>query len=132
MNLLLDTHTFLWFADRQQSKILPQPTTMLLEDKRNTVHLSLASVWELAIKSSIGKLKLIEPVIDLVKFHLVHNNIALLPITLAHLSLIETLPLHHKDPFDRLLSSQAFLENLDLVSIDEAFDAYGVSRVWLV
>lgn len=100
MNLLLDTHTFLWFADRQQSKTLPQATTALLEDENNTVYLSLASVWELAIKSSIGKLKLTESVINLVEFHRFHNDIILLPIALAHLNLIETLPLHHKDPFD--------------------------------
>lgn len=132
MNLLLDTHTFLWVAGRQQFALLPKATREILEDGANTLWLSLASIWELSIKVSIGKLQLTESVIDLVQFQQAQIGIRLLPITLAHLELIETLPFHHKDPFDRLLIAQAQVENLTVVSIDAAFDAYSVNRLWLI
>ena len=132
MNLLLDTHTFLWFAGRQQYALLPQATKDVLEDGTNTLFLSYASVWELAIKVSIGKLQLTEPVADLVRFQQASISLQLLPCDLAHLDLIERLPFHHKDPFDRLLIAQAQVEGLTIVSIDAAFDAYGVTRLWLV
>lgn len=131
MNLLLDTHTFLWVAGRQQFALLPQATKEVLEDGANTLWLSLASVWELAIKVSTGKLQLKEPVTDLIQFQQNHSGIRLLPISLAHLALIETLPFHHKDPFDRLLIAQAQAENMRIVSVDTAFDLYSVSRLWL-
>lgn len=131
MNLLLDTHTFLWFADRNQSAHLPGATTSLLEDANNAVFLSLASVWEIAIKVSIGKLQLKAPVTKVVAALISSNTIEVLPITLAHLDLIETLPFHHKDPFDRLLIAQAQVEQLPIVSVDPALDDYGVNRVWL-
>ena len=131
MNLLLDTHAFLWFAGRQQSALLPQSTRDVLEDGTNTLFLSLASIWELAIKVSIGKMQLTEPVADLVRFHQINSDIQLQPIVISHLDLIERLPFHHKDPFDRLLIAQALVENLTVVSIDAAFDRYGVNRLWL-
>lgn len=131
MNLLLDTHTFLWVAGRQQFALLPQATKEMLEDGANTLWLSLASVWELSIKVSTGKLQLKEPVTDLVQFQQSQSGIRLLPITLAHLELIETLPFHHKDPFDRLLIAQAQAENLTVISIDSTFDLYGIKRLRL-
>ncbi len=131
MNLLLDTHTFLWFAGRQQSALLPQATRDVLEDGTNTLLLSIASVWELAIKVSIGKMQLTESVADLVQFQQINSGIQLQPITVPHLDLIERLPFHHKDPFDRLLIAQSQVENLTVVSIDAAFDQYGVKRLWL-
>jgi PIN domain nuclease of toxin-antitoxin system len=131
VKLLLDTHTFLWFAGRQQAALLPQATREVLEDGTHDLFLSLASVWELAIKVSIGKMQLTEPVADLVRFHQSNSGIQLQPITIAHLDLIERLPFHHKDPFDRLLIAQSLVENLTVVSIDAAFDRYGVNRLWL-
>jgi PIN domain nuclease of toxin-antitoxin system len=122
VNLLLDTHAFLWFAGRQQSALLPQATRDVLEDGANTLFLSLASIWELAIKVSIGKMQLAEPVADLVRFHQINSGIQLQPIAVSHLDLIERLPFHHKDPFDRLLIAQSLVENLPVVSIDAAFD----------
>ena len=132
MNLLLDTHTFLWFADKQQSANLPEPTKALLIDAANELFLSPASIWEMAIKVSIGKLKLTEPVAQLVEFHLVNNSIRLLPVRLSHYAGVETLPLHHRDPFDRLLVCQSMIEKLSIVSIDAAFDQYGVHRIWVM
>lgn len=132
MNLLLDTHTFLWFAGRQQYALLPQPTRDVLEDGANTLFLSYASVWELAIKVSIGKMQLTEPVADLVRFQQATLGIQLLPCSLAHFDLVERMPFHHKDPFDRLLIAQTLVEGFSIVSIDAAFDAYGVNRIWLI
>ena len=131
MKLLLDTHSFLWAAGRQQFALLPQATKDVLEDGTNTLLLSVASIWELAIKASLGKLQLSESVADLVRFQQANSGIQLLPITLTHIELVETLPFHHKDPFDRLLIAQAQAENLTIVSIDAAFDPYGVKRLWL-
>jgi len=131
MKLLLDTHTFLWFAGREQSANLPPATKDLLEDENNTVFLSLASVWELTIKVSIGKIKLEEPVKTLVEFHIVNNGIRLLPLSLEHIDWIETMPFHHKDPFDRMLAAQGRVENISIVSLDAALDRYSVNRIWL-
>lgn len=130
MNLLLDTHTFLWFAGREQSANLP-PTRDLLEDGSNTVFLSLASVWELTIKASIGKIMLKEPVKSLVEFHVANNNICHLAISLDHIDRTEKMPFHHKDPFDRLLVAQSLEEQFALVSYDKILDLYGVNLIWL-
>jgi PIN domain nuclease of toxin-antitoxin system len=129
MRLLLDTHTFIWFVYNAQD--LPDKTRELLEDDSTELNLSLASVWEMAIKVSIGKLQLGEKVTDLVANQMTKDEIELLPINLPHLNLIETLPLLHKDPFDRLLIAQSQVENIAIVSIDEAFDSYRVNRIWL-
>ncbi len=131
MNLLLDTHTFLWFAGRQQYALLPSATRDVLEDGANALYLSYASVWEIAIKVSIGKLQLTEPVTDLVRFQQAKIGLQLLPFKLDHLDQVERLPFHHKDPFDRLLIAQAQVEGFTVVSIDAAFDRYGVNRLWL-
>jgi len=129
MRLLLDTHTFIWFV--YNAPELPDKTRELLESDSTELNLSLASVWEMAIKVSIGKLQLAEKVTDLVTNQMTKDEIELLPITLPHLDLIETLPFHHKDPFDRLLVAQSQVENITVVSIDTAFDSYGVNRIWL-
>ena len=110
---------------------MPQATKDLLEAKRNAVFLSLASVWELTIKASIGKLDLKGSTKALVEFQLNHNNIKLLSISLAHLDLLETLPYFHKDPFDRLLVAQSLAESFALVSAAPKLDQYGVNRLWL-
>ncbi len=131
MKLLLDTHTFLWFAGRQQYVNLPQATSEILEDSTNSLILSYASVWELSIKASIGKLKLTESAANLVRFQQARTRLQLLPLELDHFEFLERLPVHHKDPFDRLLIAQAQAENLTIVGVDTAFDLYDVKRLWL-
>jgi len=131
MRLLLDTHTFLWFAEEDVSPFLPQATRELLEDGANDLYLSVASVWEVAIKVSIGKLKLPEPIVNIVNLQISHNDIQMLQTKLTHFDVIETLPLYHKDPFDRMLAAQGLVENLTIVSLDAALDRYGVNRIWL-
>jgi PIN domain nuclease of toxin-antitoxin system len=132
MNLLLDTHTFLWFALASLSSNLPTPTQNLLADKTNTLYLSPASPWEAAIKVSIGKLSLPLPVKQIVDTLVGKNLVHLLDLKMTHIELIETMPFHHKDPFDRLLIAQALAEGFTIVGVDAAFDRYGVNRLWLV
>ena len=127
MRLLLDTHTFLWFID--DSPQLSQQGKALLEAD-NQLWLSIASLWEITIKLRLGKLTVGMPIEVLMTEHLTRNAIDILPITVAHLIALSTLPLHHRDPFDRLLIVQAMVEQAHLVSADPAFDAYPVQRVW--
>jgi PIN domain nuclease of toxin-antitoxin system len=132
MNLLLDTHTFLWFAFTSMSSNLPVATKNILADPSNNLYLSPASAWELAIKISKGKLSLPLPVKQTVDMLIAKSLLNLLPIKTTHIELIETMPFHHNDPFDRLLIAQAMAESFTIVSIDAAFDRYGVSRLWRV
>jgi PIN domain nuclease of toxin-antitoxin system len=128
MRLLLDTHTFLWFIEGQS--LLSMPGRQAIEDVTNERLLSIASIWEIAIKISIGKLTLRDPLVSIFPQQLYDNDIALLDITVAHVMGITTLPLHHRDPFDRLLIAQAMTENLSILSADSAFDGYAVNRLW--
>jgi PIN domain nuclease of toxin-antitoxin system len=128
MRLLLDTHTFLWFIIG--SPKLSEKARALIEDTTNERLLSTASLWEIAIKHSLGKLTLSQPFEILIPQQLERNNVETLHVTMAHLSVVATLPFHHRDPFDRLLVAQAALERLSVLSIDSAFDAYAVERLW--
>lgn len=128
MNLLLDAHAFLWFI--MGSANLSATARALIEDPANERMLSVASLWEMAIKVSLGKLTLSAPFDDLIPEQLNLNGIGLLNITIDHVSLIATLPFHHRDPFDRLLLAQAITEKMPVVSLDAAFDNYGITRLW--
>jgi PIN domain nuclease of toxin-antitoxin system len=128
MKLLLDTHALLWFI--AGSAKLSASARTLIEDTANEKFVSIASVWETAIKVSIGKMTLSAPFNALFPHQLQINGFDLLPVKVEHASLITTLPFHHRDPFDRLLTAQAIEENLAIVSIDEVFDDYGITRLW--
>lgn len=127
MRLLLDTHTFLWFIE--DSPQLSQRGKTLLEAD-NDLLLSIASLWEISIKMSVGKLTVRMPIETLLTEQITRNDIDVLPITVPHLTTVATLPLHHRDPFDRLLIAQAMVERTPIVSADPAFDAYLVQRMW--
>jgi PIN domain nuclease of toxin-antitoxin system len=122
MKLLLDTHVFLWFI--MGSALLSAETRALIEDEKNRKFISVASLWEIAIKSSIGKLSLSAPFDQLIPQQLSLNGFELLPIEVFHLAAVTTLPFHHRDPFDRLLIAQALAENMPIVSSDPAFNTY--------
>ena len=128
MKLLLDTHAFLWFI--MGSANLSDKARILIEDPANERLLSVASLWEIAIKASLGKLALSSSFEDLIPEQLRLNGIGLLNIRVDHLSVLTTLPFHHRDPFDRLIIAQAILEKFPVVSIDAAFDTYGITRLW--
>ena len=128
VRLLLDTHTFLWFAagDRRLSVTVWEQ----IADAANPAFVSVVSLWEMAIKISTGKLIIGESFDTFIPKELQHNQIELLPITFAQIVQITKLPFHHRDPFDRLLIAQALTEGLPIVSADSMFDAYPITRLW--
>lgn len=128
MRYLLDTHTFLWM--RHAPAHLGERARAIVGDLSAHLLLSDASVWEMAIKLSIGKLRLDEPLTQIVRQAHEENGIGRLPIDQPHVLGVERLPLHHRDPFDRLLATQALIEGLTVLSRDVSFDSYGVKRVW--
>ena len=128
MKLLLDTHAFLWFIGGDAS--LSSTARALTEDTANQPFLSIASLWEMAIKLSIGKLSLGQPFETLIPAQMSLNGIDLLSIVLPHVVKVAQLPFYHRDPFDRLLIAQAAVEQMSIISGDSAFDAYPISRLW--
>lgn len=127
MKLLLDTHTFLWFIDDNPK--LSAAAKKLLESNVDLM-ISTASLWEIAIKVSIGKLTLTQPFHEFIPDQLIRNSVKLLAISIAHLAVVSSLPFHHRDPFDRLMVAQAISEQLPIVSVDGRFDLYGANRLW--
>jgi PIN domain nuclease of toxin-antitoxin system len=117
MNLLLDTHAFLWFMEG--SERISQRARAEIEAADGVRALSVASAWEMAIKSSLGKLDLAKPLGELLPPLLADSGIELLPIEIADLARVATLPFHHRDPFDRLLAAQALERGFTVVSLDE-------------
>ena len=128
MKLLLDTHTFLWFI--MGSSRLSKKARELIEDVNNERLLSIASLWEMAIKISLGKLTLAEPFEVLIPRQLKLNRIKLLNIKIEHIATVAVLPFYHRDPFDRLLIAQCMVERLPLLSADESIDNYPIKRIW--
>jgi PIN domain nuclease of toxin-antitoxin system len=129
VRLLLDTHTFLWFIGGNPK--LSSYARQLIEDTGNERLLSIASLWEMSIKASIGKLRLNLTFPDIVRDHITDNAIKLLHIKSEHLDIVRSLPFHHKEPFDRLIIAQSQSENTGILSRDKVFDDYaGIQRIW--
>jgi PIN domain nuclease of toxin-antitoxin system len=127
VTLLLDTHTLLWFAggDRRLSRV----ARAALEASDAVLMVSAASVWEMAIMASLGRLTLPGTVASYIAGKL-DEGYELLPIAWTHAALVETLPDHHRDPFDRILAAQAISERVSLVTRDGVFKKYGVATIW--
>ncbi len=131
MKLLLDTHAFLWHADGDQ-RMSSQATTVLI-DSANELFLSMATVWEIAIKVGLGKLSLSNPYIAFMTRAISGYGLTVLPITREDCAEYESLPFpdpKHRDPFDRMIITHARQNGLSVVGIDAAFDAYGITRIW--
>ena len=128
--LLLDTHTFLWWINSSYVHFLSRKVQTVLSDDNHQLYLSMASIWEIAVKMSIGKLNLSQPLETFLVNQLETNNVNLLNITLPHAVRVATLPLHHRDPFDRLLVAQAMVEQTPILSADEKLSVYPVQRWW--
>jgi len=131
MNYLLDTHTFMWFVT--DAPELSKKARNLMEQNDANLFLSIASIWEMAIKNSLGKLEIYNDFSTVPK-DITDNDIELLPIKYAHTAIINRIPFHHKDPFDRMIIAQALFENMNVIGIDERFDEYfketGIKRIW--
>lgn len=128
MKYLLDTHSFLWFINGEAS--LTAKARIAIEDIQNEIFLSVASLWEIAIKISLGKLQLSQEYATFIPYQLTSNYILVLDIAIKHTSALIPLPLYHRDPFDRLIITQSLTEELPIIGKDAIFDQYGVIRYW--
>jgi PIN domain nuclease of toxin-antitoxin system len=128
MELLLDTHAFLWWVN--DARELSRPARSAIADPRNECLLSLASCWEMAIKTSLGKLKLATGIERFIPEQLAANGFRQLGIDFRHVARVARLAFHHRDPFDRLLAAQAIEEGVAIVSADPVFRRYGIRRIW--
>ena len=128
MKFLIDTHVILWIALNDSA--LSKKAKEIFLNHDNLVYLSLVSIWEIAIKSSIGKLELGESIKSFVTKYVEGNDIEILRPQLADVIRIEKLPFFHRDPFDRLIIAQALESNCSIISRDKTFDQYPVNRIW--
>ncbi|MBM4166874.1 MAG: type II toxin-antitoxin system VapC family toxin [Ignavibacteria bacterium] len=127
MNLLLDTHAIIWYAEND--KRLSSKAKKLIEDETNNVYISVASFWEIAIKTSLKKLEMKLSLKTIIERY-TESGFELLTILPEHTLEILKLSFHHRDPFDRMLIAQSSVEKYTLVSKDEIFDNYHIKRIW--
>jgi PIN domain nuclease of toxin-antitoxin system len=118
----------LWFIGGNPR--LSATARQLIEDPANERSVSIASLWEMAIKASIGRLTFAQPFALLIPDQFQRNSMQALDITVAHIAHVATLPFHHRDPFERMLVAQAMVETMPIINVDSAFDVYGVNRIW--
>jgi len=122
LKIILDTHIFLWAIsdpDRLSSRVQE-----IIRDAKNEVLLSIISIWEIAVKSSLGKLEVPRPAVAFVQRQLAAHRRGILLLRFSHLSALEKLPWHHRDPFDRLLLAQCLEEGASLVTVDKELHRY--------
>lgn len=127
MRYLLDTQILLWVFG--ESDKLTTAATKIIKDQKNNLYVSKASFWEVAIKINIGKLTLPFE-LDVLVQETISNDIEILEIEMSHILKVVNLPLHHRDPFDRLIISQTIAEDIPVISSDNKFSLYGIKRIW--
>ena len=128
MNILIDTQIFLWALT--EPKRLGKKAKSLLKSKKNQLYLFAASSWEISIKAGLGKLPLPEPPDKYISSRMASLKIVPLDVKHHHTFIVYQLPLHHRDPFDRILIASAIAENFHLVSADKQFRRYDVDLIW--
>lgn len=128
MNLLFDTHSFLWWNDALQ--MLPAQVLTACQDSRNHLYLSVVGAWEIQIKQQIGKLTIQSPLSEMIERQVEVNRLRILPVRLEHILAIDQLPVLHRDPFDRLLIAQSMTEKLVLISRDRDIRLYNTDTLW--
>jgi PIN domain nuclease of toxin-antitoxin system len=128
MKLLLDTHVFLWWDEA--SPRLSKRAHKLIGDPENTLYLSVVSAWEMVLKVGTGKLTFPSVAAVYIPARLAQYRFEMLPLGLDHVLAAETLPIHHRDPFDRMLVAQAEVEGLPILTHDPQIRRYGVETVW--
>lgn len=127
MDIILDTQIILWAINGD--KRLTKKDSLVFLDPDNTLYFSIAGYWEIAIKTSIGKLQLSDQWPKIIKREMQHNFIKLLPITMQHCNCLAKLPFHHRDPFDRIIIAQAQIEKMTLLSSDSQFKKYSIDLI---
>jgi PIN domain nuclease of toxin-antitoxin system len=127
MDLLLDTHTFLWFITGDNQ--LPDRIVKQIVDKENNCFVSIASIWEIVIKLSIDKLE-VRGGFETIEDFLDNNDLEILPISFSHTKRLLKLPHHHNDPFDRMIISQSLVDKMPIISKDRFFKDYNVKVIW--
>jgi PIN domain nuclease of toxin-antitoxin system len=128
MKIVIDTHSLLWFIMGDDR--LSNDARTIIEDLDNHILVSIGSLWEIAIKVNIGKLRFLQTYPELFPSELQKNEIEVLPIRHEHLTTLATLPLYHRDPFDRIIIAQAMSENVAIATKDDAFRSYAVEIIW--
>ena len=128
MKYLLDTHTLLWIVTDDKQLSIKAKRYFL--NKKNEIYLSMASLWEMAIKISLNKLKINQSLQEFCKGHITCCNIKILDIKIEHLAKLESLKFKNCDPFDRMLACQCAEENMAIISKDKVFNKYSVKRIW--
>ncbi len=128
MNFLIDTHCWLWWLSEPER--LNPTARRRIANRRNAISFSAGSAWEIAIKAGLGKLKLPEPATDYVTSRVSAQGMIPLPINQRHALHLERMPLHHRDPFDRILIAQAQIEGLAVLTADPQFRSYDVKILW--
>src|ERR1019366_8749243 len=128
MRVLIDTHTLLWAVD--QPAQLGAAALVVLQEPTNSLLLSAATIWEIAVKVGLRKLSLSVSYRQWIGKAMIDLGLSILPITVEYADVQANLVRHHGDSFDRFVVAQAMVENLAIVSIDEVFDRYGVKRIW--
>jgi PIN domain nuclease of toxin-antitoxin system len=127
MRVLIDTHALLWYL--QGDANLSNLALTTIEDNDNDVFVSIVSLWEISIKLGLGKLELQRPFENL-EADLQRLDIKILPIAFAELDIYRSLPLHHRDPFDRILIAQSLGNSLTIITRDPLFEAYSIRVMW--
>ncbi len=127
MKLLLDTHAFIWFVEDDEN--LPERVQLQIEDIENDIFVSIVSLWEIAIKTSLGKLEISIDIPTMIE-KIEQNGFSILPVFPEHTIFVSTLPFHHRDPFDRMLIAQTITEKIKIISKDGAFSDYDVDIIW--
>ena len=128
MKIILDTQVLIWWTNDVSN--ISNRVQSIIFDVNNELLVSLASIWEIQIKVSLGKLSLPRPLPDIIATQVSENQIKIMQIELSHIYTLDLLPLHHRDPFDRIIIAQAMNEKISIASIDKAFDAYSIERIW--
>ena len=127
MKLLPDTHSFIWWNSAPE--FLSKQALALLEDEANEPVISVVNIWEIQIKNAAGKMDLTVPLENIVKTYS-ENGIEILPVYASHILQLNSLPDHHRDPFDRILVAQALVKDMTIISKDAKIKQYPVTVVW--
>lgn len=124
MKILIDTHIFLWYVTN--NKNLNESTKLIINERENIIYLSQASIWEIAIKNSLGKLTFNSPFREFIEEQITVNDFNVLSFNLSHFEQVTKLLFHHRDPFDRIIIAQSISENIPIISYDEMFKFYDI------